>query len=129
MCPQATARAAPVASSEGLRMSAVNSSQPQSIDASRPGAQPSWAGKHIARFKLIGELGRGGMGRVFRAQDITLNRQVALKVLPARTKDGRRSRKIEQLIREARAAASLEHPNIVTIYEVGESGGVYYIAM
>ena len=90
---------------------------------------PSWMGKRVGRFRLTGLLGQGAMGRVFRAEDTMLRRQVALKVLPKTIKRGQRTVEAETLIREARAIASLEHPNIVQVYEVNEVGGVYYIAM
>lgn len=92
-------------------------------------APPSWMGKRVGRFRLVGLLGQGAMGRVFRADDTMLRRQVALKVLPKTVKRGQRTVEAERLIREARAAATLEHPNAVQVYEVNEVGGVYYIAM
>ena len=92
-------------------------------------ATPSWMGKRVGKFRLVGLLGQGAMGRVFRAEDTMLRRQVALKVLPKTVKRGQRTVEAERLIREARAAATLEHPNAVQVYEVNEVGGVYYIAM
>lgn len=90
---------------------------------------PSWVGKRVGRFRLVAELGRGAMGRVFRGEDTLLHRQVALKVLPKFVKRGNKTITVERLIGEARAAATLDHPNVVTVHEVNESGGVYYIAM
>lgn len=97
--------------------------------AMRPTGAPSWQGKRVGRFRLIEELGRGAMGRVFRAEDSLLHRQVALKVLPKVLRRGNKTIAAERLIGEARAAATLDHPSIVIVYEVNESGGVYYIAM
>jgi serine/threonine-protein kinase len=71
------------------------------------------------RYRLDSELGRGGMGTVYRATDLELRREVAVKILSGQTSDGR-----ERLIREARAAAALNHPHIVTIHDVGEAGGL-----
>jgi len=88
-----------------------------------------WRGRLVKRFKLIDELGEGAMGRVFIAEDTVLKRHVALKILPAKFKDGRPNHRTERLIKEARSAASLEHPNAVSIYEIDQSGGVHYIAM
>src|SRR5262245_583017 len=88
-----------------------------------------WKGRMVKRFKLVDELGEGTMGRVFVAEDTVLKRHVALKLLPAKFKDGRPNHRTERLIREARSAASLEHPNAVNVYEIDQSGGVHYIAM
>src|SRR5688572_14994291 len=88
-----------------------------------------WKGRKVKRFKLIDELGEGAMGRVFLAEDTVLKRHVALKLLPAKHRDGRPNQRTERLVREARSAASLEHPNAVQIFEIDQSGGVHYIAM
>lgn len=90
---------------------------------------PSWAGKRVGRFKLVSELGRGAMGRVFRAEDTLLHRHIALKVLPKVLRRGAKTVAVERLVAEARAAATLEHPHVVSVYEVNESAGVFYIAM
>jgi tetratricopeptide (TPR) repeat protein len=78
------------------------------------------------RYRLDSELGRGGMGIVYKATDLELMREVAVKVLSATasTSDAR-----ERLIREARAAAALNHPHIVTIHDVGETGGMPFLVM
>jgi eukaryotic-like serine/threonine-protein kinase len=77
------------------------------------------AGQSIGHYTVEREIGRGGMGEVYLARDTRLNRQVALKLLPASfINDPERVRRFQQ---EARAASGLNHPNIVTIYEVGES--------
>jgi serine/threonine-protein kinase len=86
-------------------------------------------GKRVGRFKLLGLLGQGAMGRVFRAEDTLLRRHVALKVLSRNHQRGSRTVAAERLIREARAAASLEHPHIASIYEMNHAGGIHYIAM
>jgi serine/threonine protein kinase/Flp pilus assembly protein TadD len=81
----------------------------------------------LGRYRIAAPLGEGGMGRVFLADDPVLGRKVALKVLaPDVAADpGRRSR----LVHEARAASSLNHPSIVTVYDLGEDEGVVYVAM
>src|SRR5687768_6361741 len=78
------------------------------------------------RYRLDSELGRGGMGTVYRATDLELEREVAVKVLSAtsQTSDAR-----NRLIREARAAAALNHPHIVTIHDVGEESGQPFLVM
>jgi eukaryotic-like serine/threonine-protein kinase len=84
-------------------------------------------GATVSHFRVIARLGRGGMGVVYRAEDEHLRREVALKVLPSfHVHDAERRLR---LIREARAAAAVNHPNIATVYEIGEADGRIYIAM
>jgi eukaryotic-like serine/threonine-protein kinase len=86
----------------------------------------SLAGKTIGQFNVLAPLGAGGMGEVYLARDTRLNRKVALKMLPPQfTQDAVRVKRFE---REARAASALNHPNIITIYDIGESGNEHYIA-
>jgi serine/threonine-protein kinase len=79
------------------------------------------------RYKIVGELGRGGMGIVYKAVDTVLDREVAYKVLPETLKENAKA--LQNFLREAKSAAQLNHPNIVTVYDAGEQGGQYYIAM
>ncbi len=81
----------------------------------------------LAEYRIIRELGRGGMGVVYEAIQETLQRRVALKVLPAPNLPDARS--IQRFQREARAAAGLRHTNIVPIFDVGEVEGLHYYAM
>ena len=84
-------------------------------------------GKTISHYKILEELGRGGMGEVYLAEDLKLERKVAIKFLPqhlTRDKDN-----VERFRREAKAAASLNHPNIVTIYDIIELDGQICIVM
>ena len=86
---------------------------------------PLTAGSRLGPYEIVSRLGAGGMGEVYRARDTRLNREVALKVLPQEfTDDPRRRARFE---REARAAAALNHPNIVGLFDVGEQDGVMYI--
>jgi serine/threonine-protein kinase len=84
-------------------------------------------GETLGHYRITGKLGEGGMGIVFRARDDQLQRDLAIKLLSASSLDDSVAR--ARLLREARAAASLNHPNICTIYEVGEAEGRVYIAM
>jgi eukaryotic-like serine/threonine-protein kinase len=87
----------------------------------------SLIGRRLGRYEIRAELGRGGMARVYRAIDTQLQRTVALKILAAQLSlDPEFVRRFE---REASTAAGLRHPAIVTIYDVGEQDGLYYIAM
>jgi serine/threonine protein kinase len=81
---------------------------------------------HLGRFEIRCRLGAGGMGEVYLAQDMRLGRRAALKILPFEMiKDAERVRRFEQ---EAQAASALNHPNILTIYEIGAEGDVHFIA-
>ena len=88
---------------------------------------PISAGTRLGPYEVLAHLGAGGMGEVYRARDTRLGREVAVKVLPeALSSDPERLRRFEK---EARAASSLNHPNIVTIHDIGREGQVSYIAM
>ena len=84
------------------------------------------AGTRFDRYEIISPLGSGGMGQVYLARDSRLERKVALKLLlDERTKDDQRLLRFEQ---EAKAASALNHPNIITIYEIGDNGSTHFIA-
>ncbi|MCS6975501.1 MAG: protein kinase [Gemmatales bacterium] len=86
-----------------------------------------YRGLVLGPYKLLEQIGQGGMGVVYLAEHVKLHRQVALKILPQKsTKD---KLALERFYREARAVAALDHPNIVRAYDVGEVDGVHYLAM
>src|SRR5689334_11547900 len=83
------------------------------------------AGSKLGPYEILGQIGAGGMGEVWRARDPRLGRDVAIKVLPASfSSDAERLRRFEQ---EARAAGVLNHPNITAVFDVGESDGSPYV--
>src|SRR5256886_5644696 len=83
------------------------------------------AGTELGRYKIRSQIGAGGMGEVYLAHDTKLNRNVAIKVLPAAlSQDGDRLRRFEQ---EAQAASALNHPNILAIYDVGTHDDAPYV--
>ena len=83
--------------------------------------------RRLGDYRILREVGRGGMGVVYEAEQVSLGRRVALKVLPAHvTGDGRA---LERFRREAKAAARLHHTNIVPVFEVGQDGETAYYAM
>jgi len=81
----------------------------------------------LARYQIIEKIGAGGMGEVYLAQDTTLDRRVAIKFLPPQSTEDEQAKK--RLVREAKAAARLEHPNICSVYEVSEEAARSFIVM
>src|SRR5438105_1570741 len=84
------------------------------------------AGTQLGPYRILAPLGAGGMGEVYRARDTKLDRDIALKILPPDVASVETLRRFEK---EARAASSLNHPNIVAIYDVGRFESIAYIAM
>ena len=83
--------------------------------------------KKLGKYELIGELGRGAMGIVYRARDPIISRLVALKTITAGVSDNQSL--LQRFYREAQAAGGLQHPNIITIYDMGDEAGTPFIAM
>jgi eukaryotic-like serine/threonine-protein kinase len=84
-------------------------------------------GTLLGKYRLLAKLGAGGMGEVYLAKDTVLDRQIAIKVLPPDVASD--ESRMRRFVQEAKAAASLNHPNIAHVYEVGEDNGVHFIAM
>src|SRR6266404_5534830 len=85
------------------------------------------ANQIISHYRIISRLGAGGMGEVYLAEDTKLNRRVAIKILPPDTTASEQANR--RLLREARAAANLDHPNMCTMHEVGEEDGRIFLSM
>jgi len=96
-----------------------------------PGKSNHWMPERLGRYEIVRQLGKGAMGVVFEGRDPNIGRRVAIKT--ARRdfleKSGRADEMMARFLREARAAGSLSHPNIVTVYDAAEEEGVAYIAM
>ena len=106
-----------------LETPAADSFSPDTKPDPTPGLT---SGQRLAHYEVISQLGSGGMGEVYLAHDTRLDRQIALKLLPAQfAADPERVSRFE---REARAASALNHPNIITIHEVGQDDGKHFIA-
>src|SRR5438105_4538288 len=84
------------------------------------------AGTKLGRYEIRSQLGKGGMGEVYLAQDSQLDRKVALKILPADVADNKD--RMRRFVQEAKAASALNHPNIITIYEIDETDSGHFIA-
>src|SRR5882724_3405926 len=82
-------------------------------------------GAQLGRYEIRSQIGAGGMGEVYLAEDTRLDRKVALKVLPAEFTA--HVDRVRRFVQEAKAASALNHPNIITIYEIGESESTHYI--
>jgi tetratricopeptide (TPR) repeat protein len=111
---------------EGLRKRAASdATQATTSNPATPALEGAFG--NGPRYDILGEVGRGGMGVVFRARDRRLGRIVALKRLTENLRDHPKAQ--ELFLREARAAAALNHPNIVTLYDVGQEGDAFFITM
>src|SRR6266567_4297112 len=88
--------------------------------------RPLAGGATLSHYRIVSKLGAGGMGEVYLAEDKKLNRKVALKILPAEVASNQE--RMRRFVQEAKAASALNHPNIITIHEVGEADSRHFIA-
>src|ERR1044072_3515141 len=86
------------------------------------------ARKRIGRYEICSQLGAGGMGEVYLAHDTKLDRKVALKILPSEVVESKSGDRVRRFVQEAKAASALNHPNILTIYEIDEIDSEQFIA-
>lgn len=105
----------------------LNNPHPRSAKSSSHSARPERAPASLGDYRLLREIGRGGMGVVYEAQQLSIERRVAVKILSSTSLVDETT--LRRFRNEVRAAASLEHPNIVAIYSVGEETGYHYYAM
>ncbi len=87
----------------------------------------SESGRMLGKYRLLRRIGRGGMGEVYEAEDTVLERRVAVKLLPISVAG--EPRRLERFVREARAAARLNHPHVVTVYDVGQEAGTAFLVL
>jgi tRNA A-37 threonylcarbamoyl transferase component Bud32 len=126
LCPECLLKAALLGQTD-LKSSATNGDDTLPPRAISPELEPGVHVKYFGNYELLEEIARGGMGVVWKARQTRLNRVVALKMIRSGTLASKDE--VDRFLREAEAAANLQHPNIVTIHEVGEHGGQHYFSM
>src|SRR5579862_6535060 len=90
-------------------------------------SDPLAAGSMVAHYRVVSRLGEGGMGAVYLADDTRLGRRVALKVLPPQMAAD--PERMHRFVQEAKLASALTHPNVATIFEIGQQGELWFLAM
>jgi serine/threonine protein kinase/pSer/pThr/pTyr-binding forkhead associated (FHA) protein len=104
-------------------------SAPEATDNAKPSSNDRDTNRQIAGYRLLNKIGEGGFGSVYRAHQIQLNRDVALKILKPPSGNEDQSGRVEAFLREARVAAGLSDPHLVRVYDVGTSDGEYFLSM
>ncbi|MEX0703433.1 MAG: protein kinase [Planctomycetales bacterium] len=115
--------------SADLGETALNQSTPSGVDRApdRDPAPAAWIGRTLGKYRITGVLGRGGMGLVLRAHDPLIERDVALKLLPADLAEDDTAR--NRFLAEAKAAGKLNHPHVVAIHEIGQDDRRWFLVM
>jgi len=104
-----------------------NDLSPIEDSSETPPSEADAGGRRLSHYEIVSRIGVGGMGEVYRAKDLSLGRDVAIKVVQESFSS--EPDRLERFEREARAAAALNHPNVATVYEIGEHEGTRFIAM
>jgi urea transport system substrate-binding protein len=124
-----SARSSPQLVAQDLAETLLSNDETASLTSPKdvPASSSSWVGRRLGKYEVTAVLGVGGMGVVLKAHDPSIDRDVAVKVLPEQMSKNKRA--LDRFLAEAKAAGQLNHPNTVTVYEIGVDRDVYFIVM